>query len=183
MIAPTSGANRMIVTRDFGSMCSSSALHHRSVVDGDVAAVAEEGHQDGEADGGLGGGDGQHEHGEDLPHHVVQIDREGHQVDVHREQDQLDRHQDDDDVLAVHEDAEDPDREQDRGDREIVGEPDGHWSIPWPGLRLTTRMPVAGPRRTWSATTWRFTPGLWRSVSTMAPIMATSSTMPAAWKK
>ena len=27
------------------------------------------------------------------------------------------------------------------------------------------------------------TPAAWRSVSTMAPIMATSSTSPAAWKK
>ena len=70
-----------------------------------------------------------------------------------------------------------------RGDREKVGEPDGHWSIPWPGLRLTTRMPVLGDRSTWSAITWRRTPGLWRRVSTIAPIMATSSTTPATWKR
>ena len=37
------------------------------------------------------------------------------------------------------------------------------------------------------ATCWlmscRFTPSLWRSVSTMAPTIATSRTSPAAWKK
>src|SRR5205085_4602727 len=145
-------------------------------------AVAEEGHQYGQAHRGLGRGDRQHEHREDLAHDVVQIDREGHQVDVDGEQDQLDRHQDDDDVLAVHEDAEDPDGEQDRGDREIVRQAD-HSGAPSPGLRVTRRMPVRGVRRTWSAITCRLTPGLWRSVRTMAPIIATSSTMPAAWKK
>jgi membrane protein len=30
------------------------------------------------------------------------------------------------------------------------------------------RMPVAGVRSTWSMITWRLTPGLWRSVSTIA---------------
>ena len=34
--------------------------------------------------------------------------------------------EDDDHVLAVEEDAENPEREQDRGDREIVAEADGH---------------------------------------------------------
>ena len=41
---------------------------------------------------------------------------------------------------------------------------------------------VAGPRATCWATFWRLTRSLWRSVSTMAPIMATSRTRPAAWK-
>ena len=60
------------------------------------------------------GGDGQHEHREDLSGEVAEEGAERDQVDVHREQDQLDRHQDDDDVLAVQEDAEHADREQDR---------------------------------------------------------------------
>src|SRR5437879_3005884 len=170
----------MIVTRSFGSI---SALHRRGVVNGDGAAVAEESDQDGQANGGLGGRDGEHEHGEDLPDHVAEVGGEGHQVDVHGEQDQLHRHQDDDDVLAVHEDSEHAHGEQDRGDREVVRQADGHASIPSPGLGETMRMPVAGVRSTWSMITWRLTPGLWRSVSTMAPIIATSSTMPAAWKK
>src|SRR5581483_3098485 len=167
----------MMVTRSFGSI---SALHHRGVVDGDVAAVSEEGDQDREAHGGFSRGDRQHEHGEDLPDQVAEVGGERDQVDVHGEQDQLDRHQDDDDVLAVHEDAEDPDGEQDRGDRQVVGQANRHSAIPSPGLMVTSRIPLAGVRSTWSAITWRLTPGLWRSVSTMAPIMATSSTSPAA---
>ena len=41
---------------------------------------------------------------------------------------------------------------------------------------------VALVRATCAAMFWRRTFGLWRSVSTMAPIMATSSTTPDAWK-
>ena len=41
-----------------------------------------------------------------------------------REQDQLDRHQDDDDVLAVEEDAEHAEHEQDRADGEIMAQAD-----------------------------------------------------------
>src|SRR3546814_18396203 len=57
---------------------------------------------------------------------------EGDQVDVHRKQHELDGHQDDDDVLAVQEDAEDPQRKEDRGDREVVPEADlqhGHTTL------------------------------------------------------
>ena len=50
------------------------------------------------------------------PDQIVQKGGEGDEIDVHRQQDQLDRHQDDDDVLAVEEDAEHAEREQDRGD-------------------------------------------------------------------
>ena len=132
---------------------------------------------------GLGRGDRQHEHGEDLPGHIVQVGGEGHQVDVHGQQDQLDRHQDDDDVAAVHDDAEHPDGEQDRGDRQIVAQCNGHRSIPDPGLIETLCVPVAGVRATCLPMSWRLTWGLWRKVSTMAPIMATSSTRPAASKK
>ena len=60
------------------------------VFDLDGAAVAEIDHQDGEADRRLGGGHGQHQHGEDLADHVAQEDREGDEVDVDREQHQLD---------------------------------------------------------------------------------------------
>ena len=41
---------------------------------------------------------------------------------------------------------------------------------------------VALVRATWAVMFWRRTFCLWRSVSTMAPIMATSSTRPAIWK-
>src|SRR5438876_260235 len=107
---------------------------------------------------------------------------EGDQVDVDREQDQFDRHQDDDDVLAIEEDAENAEREQDRADREIVTEADDHGQIPCPGRTWRSSIEAARVRPTWAAMFWRLTPGLWRSVSTIAPIIATSSTSPAAWK-
>src|SRR5690349_14273284 len=119
--APSSGRNTMAT-----SMPLPLALHHVDVFDGDRPAVAEIDHQDGEPDRRFGGGDGQHEHGEHLAHQVVQEGREGHQVDVDRQQHQLDRHQDDDDVLAVEEDAEDTEREQDRGNGEVVAQTDRH---------------------------------------------------------
>src|SRR5687768_6530957 len=83
-----------------------SSLHLVDVVDRDRAAAAEIDDQDGEPDRRLAGGDGEHEHREDLPDHVAEESGEGDQVDVDREQDQLDRHQYDDHVLPVEEDPE-----------------------------------------------------------------------------
>ena len=54
------------------------------------------------------------------------------------------------------------------------------------GKRAITRMLPMQPgdvRATCAEMSCRFTPSLWRSVSTIAPIMATSSTSPAIWKK
>src|SRR6476660_1098634 len=122
MPAATSG--RKIITTSIAL----SALHHVDVFDGDGAAIAEIDDEDGEPDGGFRRRHGQHEHGEDLADQIPQVGREGDQIDVDGEQHQLDRHQDDDDVLAVEEDAEDPEGEQDRADREIMSEPDGHFT-------------------------------------------------------
>src|SRR5262249_25504145 len=107
------------------------------VFDFDGPAVAEVDHQDGKADGRLGGRHSQHQHGEDLPHDGALEHREGDQVDVHREQHQLDAHQDDDDVLAVEEDAQDAEREQHGGDEQVMAEPDHHHTPPRVGT-LTT---------------------------------------------
>src|SRR5689334_1148478 len=159
-----------------------SAFHQVDVFDRDRAAVTEVDDQDGEADGGFGRRDGEHEQREDLPDQVAEMGRERHQIDVDGEQDQLDRHQDDDDVLAVDEDAEDPEREQDGADRKVVSEPDGHDS-PCPARTFTTSIASALVRRTCAAMSWRLTRSLWRKVSTIAPTIATSSTSPAAWKK
>src|SRR5690625_2211998 len=90
MIAPISGRNTMATSSTV------STLHHVDVFDGDGAPVAEEDHQNRQADRRLGGGHRQHEQGKDLPHKVVQVRREGHQVDVDRQQQELDRHEDDD---------------------------------------------------------------------------------------
>src|SRR4029079_13638311 len=135
----------------------------------------------GKADGGFRGRDRQHQQREHLADDVAEMRRKRHEVDVDREQDQLDRHQYDDDVLAVEENAEDAKREQDRGDRKIMPKTDGHYS-PCPGRTWRIAIAVSWVRATWLSMFWRLTWGLWRSVSTMAPTMATSSTMPAAWK-
>src|SRR5262245_12586389 len=167
---------------------SISTLHKIDVLDRDRAAVAEVDDDDGEADGGLAGRHGQHEQGKDLTDEVAHEGGEGDQVDVDGEQHELDRHQDDDDVLAVEEDAEDAQREEDRRDGQVVAETDGHGlrsaagTMASPGRTLTTSTAVALPRATWAAIDWRLTPSLWRSVRTMAPIMATSRIRPAPWK-
>src|SRR4051794_11047842 len=158
-----------------------SALHQIDVLNRNRAAVAEIDHQDGETDCGFSGRHGEHQEREDLPDDIAEEGRERHEVDVDREQDQLDRHQDDDDVLAVDEDAEDAQREQDRGDREIMAEADDHIS-PCPGRTFTTSIACALVRRTCAAISWRLTRSLWRRVSTIAPTIATKSTTPAAWK-
>src|SRR5438445_3476048 len=165
-------------------------LHQIDIFNRDRAAVAEVHDQHRKTDRGLGGGHRQHEHRKDLPDDVAEEGRERNQVDVDREQDQLDRHQDDDDVLAVEEDAQNPEREQDRGDREIMSEPDGHFTHsaasascrPWPDATLRTLMASSGVRAFCTLMSCRLMFALWRSVSTMAPIIATSSTMPAIWK-
>ena len=104
--------------------------------------------EDRQADRRLGGGDRQHEQREDLADQVAEKGREGDEVDVDREQDQLDRHQDDDDVLAVQEDAEDAEREQDRGDGEVVARPTLIRQIPSPELDLATSIAVSRVRPT-----------------------------------
>src|SRR5581483_57802 len=141
---------------------------------GDGAAVAEESDKDGEADGRLGRGNGEHEDGEDLAHQIVEEGRKGNEVDVDREQDQFDRHQDDDDVLAVEEDAEDADGEQNGGNREIMAEPHGHGtsSRPWPERTCLISMAVALVRAFCRAMLWRLTRSRWCSVGTMAPTSA-----------
>src|SRR6266404_5687651 len=167
-----------------------SALHQIDVFDRDRTAVAEVDHQDRQADRGFGGGDRQHQKREYLADDVAQEGRERHEVDIDREQDQLDRHQDDDDVLAVQENAEDPEREQDGADREIVPQTDGHFThsaasascSPCPDVTLRTAIASSGVRAFCTLMSCRLTFALWRSVSTMAPIIATKSTMPAIWK-
>src|ERR1700704_5007442 len=166
-----------------------SALHQVDVFDRDRAAIAVVGDQNGEADGGFGGRYGQHHQREHLAHQIAEKGGEGDEIDVDREQDQLDRHQNDDDVLPVYEDPEDTDREQDGGHREVMAEADGHIVPlrasyrPWPGRTLTMSIAVALVRATCSAMFCRLTLGLWRSVNTIAPIIAPSSTTPQAWKK
>src|SRR5665811_2150367 len=162
-----------------------SALHQIDVFDRDRAAVAVVDHEDGKPNRRFRGRDGEHQKRKDLADDVAEMGGEGDQIDVDREQDQLDRHQDDDHVLAVEEDAENPEREQDGGNREIMSEPDGHVLLPrpCPVRTLTISIAVAGVRAFCSGMFCRRTRTRCWSVSTMAPTMATSRIMPAASKK
>src|SRR6201994_576038 len=166
------------------------ALHQIDVFNRNRAAVAEIDHENGKADRGFRGSHRQDQQRIDLPDDVADEGRERHQVDVDRKQDQLDRHQDDDDVLAVEEDAENPEREQDRSDGKVMPEPDDHCThsaasvsnSPCPEATLRTAIAISGVRAFWTLMSCRLTLTLCRKVSTMAPIIATSSTMPASWK-
>src|SRR6516165_622360 len=131
IIAATSG-------RKTTATAKASAFHHVDVFDANGAAVAEIDDENGEADCGFGRGDRQHEHRKGLADEIVQKDRERDKVNADRKQHQLDRHQHDDHILAVQEDAEDPEREQDRGHRQVMRKADGHQSLPRPTGTLTT---------------------------------------------
>src|SRR6478672_11817120 len=105
-MAPSSGRKTIAWT------IARLTLHQIDVLNRDRAAVAEIDHQDGKTDRGFGGRNREHQQREDLADDVAEEGRERH----------------DDDVLAVQEDAEDPEREQDRADRQIVSEPDRHFT-------------------------------------------------------
>src|SRR5581483_5736571 len=179
------GSRRAEAGRRWPGTSRSSALHQIDIVDRDRAAVTEEDHEDGKTDRGLRRRDRQHEQRIDLADDVAEMGRERHQVDVDREQNELDRHQDDDDVLAVEENAGDAEREQDGGDAQVMAEADGHVLLPspCPVLTLTISIAVSGVRAFCTGMLWRLTRTRWCNVSTMAPTMATSSTMPAPSKK
>src|SRR3974390_454195 len=164
---------------------SLSALHQVNVFNGDAAAVAIERDENGKPDRRLGRRNCEDQEGVDLADDVTEMAREGDQVDVDRQQDQFNRHQDDDDVLAIEEDAEDSEREQDGANREIMSQPDGHTLLPRPSPDRTfnTSIDITGVRAFCVGMCWRFTRSLCRSVSTMAPTIATSRTRPAASKK
>src|SRR5262245_28256510 len=98
-MAAISGSTGMASSR-FGFICA-SALERVQVFDVDAALLAEQHHEDGEADGRLRRRHGEHEEHEDLAVDVAQIARERHEVEVGREQQELDAHEEQDDVLAV----------------------------------------------------------------------------------
>src|SRR6185437_10658062 len=172
-IAAASSGRKTITT------ATASALHHIDVFDLDRPAVAEIDDEDRQPDRRLGRRHGQHEHREDLAGKVLQSHGKGDEVNVDREQHQLDRHQDDDDVLAVQEDAENPEREEDRRDGQVMAEPDHQSASTLPPRgTLTTSTDCARVRPSWAAIDWRRDPTRWRRVSTMAPIIATSRITP-----
>src|SRR6266404_5793408 len=165
-------------------------LHQIDVFNRNRAAIAEVDHQHRKTDRRLRRGHREHQQRKHLADDVAKEGRERHQIDIDREQDQFDRHQDDDDVLAIEKDAENAEREQNRADRQIMSKTDRHCTHsgasascrPCPDATLRTLMASSGVRAFCTLMSCRLTLILWRSVSTMAPIIATSSTMPASWK-
>src|SRR4030088_612800 len=165
-------------------------IHQIDVFNRDRAAIAVVHHQHRQADRRFGRRHREHQQSNYLTDVVAEERRERHQIDIDSEQDQFDRHQGDDDVLAVEKDAEDPCCEQDRSDREIMSETDGHCTHsgasascrPCPAATLRPLLASSGVRAFCTLMSCRLTLTLWRSVSTMAPIIATSSTIPAIWK-
>src|SRR5690554_3080462 len=75
-IAPSKGRNTMATSS------TASALHHVDVFDGDGAPVAEVDHQDCQSDRRFRRRNREHEEGEDLPHEIVQVRREGDKIDI-----------------------------------------------------------------------------------------------------
>src|SRR6478672_2089878 len=117
---------------------SSSVLQEAGVVDRGRATGPEDGHDDGEPDHDLGGGDDHHEEGGDLSVEVAVLPGEGDQREVRGVEHQLHAHEHHDRV-APGEDPDTADREQDRREHDVRR--DAHrWSSsvaagagPWPG--------------------------------------------------
>src|SRR5690348_10052855 len=94
------------------------ALQGVELVHVNLAAGAEDGDDDGEADHHLGGGDGQHEEDEHPALHRVQEVRERHEREVDGVEHQLDGHEHHQRV-AAHEHADRADGEEQRADDQI----------------------------------------------------------------
>src|SRR5690606_39072575 len=194
MMLPNSGASTTAINRLLERVISicGSALQRIDFADIDGAAGTEQGHQDRQADRGLGRGHGHDEEHEQLPGGIAQLAREADEVDVDRKQHQLDRHQQDDDVLAVEEDAGDADAEQHRAQREVMAQRQAlpeqihHFASPSPAASaaggsatgvsagmLTMRKRSLAFTRAWSPGFWCLVPSRLRSVSITAAITAT----------
>src|SRR3990172_4161299 len=87
------------------------------------AARLEERQEDGEADGGLRGGDGNPQEREELPVRVVGVGGEGDEIHHRRVDHDLDGHQDDDRVPSSDNPPESDDEEQ-GGERQLIGRGD-----------------------------------------------------------
>src|SRR5262249_48989198 len=116
-------------------------------VDLDGLEALVDGEHDRQADGGLGGGQHDHEDGEDLS--VVGaavVASEGHVIEIGRIEYQLDAHQDADGV-APREHAEEPEAEGDpRQHQEVLEGTLGHYRRP--SLRDTTSAPISATSST-----------------------------------
>src|SRR5437660_7017066 len=121
-MAPRSGAKAAMTASCFILAFALSSFQRIQVFDVDAADVAEQHHQDRKADRRLRRRHREDEEHEHLPGDVAEEVGEGDEVEIHREQHQFDRHQEHDQVAAVEEDPDHADREQDRGQHQVVGE-------------------------------------------------------------
>src|SRR2546423_9973713 len=184
IIAPISG--RKTIAWIIGAL----AFHQIDVFNGNRPAIAEVHHQHGETDRRFRSRHGQHQQREHLSDDVAEEGRKCDQINVHREQDQFDGHQDDDDVLPVEKDAEDSQRKQDCPYRKIVSKTNRHCThsaasascSPCPEATFRTLIACPAVRAFCTLMSSRLTRTCWRNVSTMAPLMATSVSMPASCK-
>src|SRR5690348_699479 len=81
IIAAARGSSGMASRRSGERVVTRSSLQCAQVFDVDAATLAEQHHEDGESDGGLRRGDGQHEEHENLPVDVAEVARERHEVE------------------------------------------------------------------------------------------------------
>src|SRR5262249_53775169 len=123
-----------------------SPFHDVDLVDIQRLLVPEERNDDRQADGRLGRRHRHHKEDEDLARAVAEERREGDQREVDRIQHQLDTHEDDDRVPPC-EHADDPDREENGADREVVIQRDeGHGEVPF-RFASTITPTIAATRR------------------------------------
>src|SRR5512140_3557585 len=121
-----SGTISSVVVLRVWLMLLCSALEGVEFVDQEVGLVAEQQHQDRQADRRLRRGDRQDEEHEDLSVHVAQVIGERDEVHVDGQQHQLDRHQQHDQVAPVQEDADHREAEQHGAQREEMSEGESH---------------------------------------------------------
>src|SRR5215210_7406371 len=104
-------------------------------------AVAEDGDDNPEPHGGLGGRDRHHDEDEELPRHVSEVAGEGDERQVHGVEHQLDAHEHLDGV-ALDDDADHADGEQHGREREVPGQRDHRSSPPPAGVEGAAASPL-----------------------------------------
>src|SRR6056297_905095 len=159
------------------SMVIALTFHRIQIGHIDGLAIAEQHHQDRQADGRLGGCHRENEEHEYLARVVTEIMGKGDEVHVHRQQHELDGHEQDDHILAVEEDAGHGQTEHDGRQDEDVRQGDHEPSSrPSRGSEGMETMRMRSSRRTATCTSgfWVFTVLRRRMVREMAATMATS---------
>ena len=137
----------------------------------DADAVAEQHDQDGQADGGLGGRDGEDKEHENLAGQIAQEISKGHKIEVNRQQHQLHAHEQQNHAAPVDEDAAHRNGEEHGTQGQQVGQGD-HSSFST-GI-FTSRTRSLGRTATCSATFCTRRPRRRRKVSVIAPTIASS---------